>query len=235
MTHFKQKSHVMPHSVRQHLRVDIDAYDEAIRRFIPGYEPMLSEAAAAVAAIGPSLVLDLGAGTGALSAALLVHRNIRSVELLDVDPEMLEKARSRLAPFTYRAQFRLHSFDDPFPSCDAMAASLSLHHIPTMDAKRALYSRAFEALPSGGVFVNADSTMPADPEERDEIYGMWVDHMAAHGIKEAEAWRHFEDWSAEDTYMPLRDELAALIGAGFKAECVWREGPMSVIVGTKVA
>ena len=225
----------MPHSVRQHLRVDIDAYDEAIRRFIPGYEPMLSQAAAAVAAIGPSLVLDLGAGTGALSAALLAHHRVRSVELLDVDPEMLEKARSRLAPFTYRARFRLHSFHDPFPSCDAMAASLSLHHVRTMDAKRALYGRAFEALPSGGVFVNADCTMPADPQERDAMYSLWVDHMAAHCIEDAEAWRHFEDWSAEDTYMPLEDELAALTGAGFQAECVWREGPMSVIVGTKVA
>ncbi len=83
--------------------------------------------------------------------------------------------------------------------------------------------------------MNADCTMPADPERSDEMYGLWVDHMAAHGIAEAEARRHFEDWSAEDTYMPLEDELAALTGAGFEAECVWREGPMSVMVGTKVA
>jgi len=225
----------MSHSVRQHLRVDIDAYDEAIRRFIPGYESMLSVAASAVAKIGPDLVLDLGSGTGALSAAILAYSETRSVELLDVDPEMLEQARSRLAPFMGRARFRLRSFDDPFPSCDAMAASLSLHHIPTMDAKRVLYGRAFEALRSGGVFVNADCTMPVNQEERDEMYGLWVDHMAAHGIEEAEARRHFEDWSAEDTYMPLVHELAALTEAGFEACCVWREGPMSVMVGTKLA
>ena len=223
----------MAHSVRQHLRVEIDAYDEAIRRFIPGYEPMLSVAAAAVAAIGPDLVLDLGAGTGALSAAILAHSEVRSVELLDVDAEMLEKARSRLAPFAGRADFGLRSFDDPFPSCDAMVASLSLHHIPTMDAKRAFYGRAFKALRSGGVFVNADCTMPVDREGRDEVYGLWVEHMARHGIEEAEAHRHFEDWSEEDTYMPLEDELAALTRVGFEAECLWREGPMSVMVGTK--
>jgi tRNA (cmo5U34)-methyltransferase len=225
----------MSHSVRQHLRVDIDAYDEAIRRFIPGYEPMLAEAAAAVAAVGPNLVLDLGAGTGALSAGILAHGEVRSVELLDVDPEMLEKARTRLAPFTYRARFRLASFDDPFPSCDGMAASLSLHHISTMEAKRALYGRAFAALSHGGVLVNADCTMPEEPEERKDMYGHWVNHMAAHGIEGAEAWGHFEDWSAEDTYMPLEDELAAFTWAGFQAECIWREGPMSVIVGTKMA
>lgn len=221
------------HSVRQHLRVDIDVYDEAIRRFIPGYEPMLAAAASAVAEVGPHLVLDLGAGTGALSAALLAHRDIGSVELIDLDPEMLERARSRLAPFEERVEFRLRSFDDAFPTCDAMAASLALHHIPTMDAKRALYGRAFEALRIGGVFVNADCTMPDDFEGREVLYSRWVEHMARHDITETEARQHFEDWSAEDTYMPLEDELAALTGAGFEARCVWQEGPMSVIVGTK--
>ena len=116
-----------------------------------------------------------------------------------------------------------------------MAASLSLHHIPVMDAKQALYSRAFEALRSGGVFVNADCTMPREPVARDEMYSLWVDHMAVHDIEEADARRHFEDWSEEDTYMPLEDELAALAGVGFEARCVWREGPMSVIVGTTPA
>ena len=87
------------HSVRQHLRVDIDAYDEAIRRFIPGYESMLSAAATVVASISPDLVLDLGAGTGALSAALLSHSEIRLVELLDVDPEMLREGAQQARPF----------------------------------------------------------------------------------------------------------------------------------------
>jgi len=221
------------HSVRQHLRLDIDAYDEEIHRLIPGYDSMLAAAASAVAAISPELVLDLGAGTGALSAALLAHSEIGSVELIDVDSEMLERARSRLSRYTDRTSFRLCSFDDPFPRCDAMSASLSLHHIPTMGAKRTLYHRAFDALRPGGVFVNADCTMPADSTQRDVLYGEWVDHMATRGIKETEARQHFEDWSAEDTYMPLEEELAAFTIAGFEACPAWRAGPMTVIVGTK--
>ncbi|MCY4076835.1 MAG: hypothetical protein OXH04_15545, partial [Acidobacteria bacterium] len=38
------------HSVRRHLRLEIAAYDETIRHFIPGYEPMLAAAAREVAA-----------------------------------------------------------------------------------------------------------------------------------------------------------------------------------------
>ena len=56
----------MSHSVRSHLRLEIDTYDETIRRFIPGYEEGLIRAARVVAGVSPALVLDLGAGTGAL-------------------------------------------------------------------------------------------------------------------------------------------------------------------------
>ena len=61
----------MSHTVRRHLRVGADAYDEMIRRFIPGYEAMLEVAARTVANNEPGHVLDLGAGTGALSEAVL--------------------------------------------------------------------------------------------------------------------------------------------------------------------
>lgn len=221
----------MSHSVRRHLRVDVAAYDQAIRRFIPGYETMLRVAAEAVAAARPDLVLDLGAGTGALSAALLEHLGGASVALVDVDRDMLEQARERLAPFPDRARFLEQSFHDPLPPCDAVAASLSLHHVPALDEKQDLYRRILDALTPGGVFVNADAVMPANAVERSATYDAWADHMTRHGIDRRQAFRHFEEWAAEDTYFPLEDELAALRAAGFDAECLWRRGPVAVLIG----
>jgi len=223
----------MTHSVRNHLRVDVDAYDEAIRRFIPGYEAMLQAAARAVTHISPGLVLDLGAGTGALAEAILADGTVRTVELLDVDTEMLEQARSRLAGFKWRARFKERSFFDPLPSCDAVAASLSLHHVPTLDEKRVLYRRIYDALWAGGVFVNADVTMPAEPDARDAAYSAWADHMGESGIERKRAFAHFAEWAEEDRYFSLEEELAAMRGAGFEAERVWHEGPMAVLVGRK--
>lgn len=223
----------MSHSVRRHLRLDIDAYDETIRRFIPGYEAMLEAAASAVAGVRPELVLDLGAGTGALSEILLSKAEIGVVELLDVDPEMLDQARMRLSDHGDRARFTLRSYDEAFPECDAITASLSLHHVQVMEEKRALYGRAFEALRPGGMLVNADAAVPADGAERERTYRYWADHMVASGIAEDRAWQHFEDWAAEDTYFPLETELAALAAAGFEAACVRRAGPMVVTVGRK--
>ncbi|MDH3270941.1 MAG: class I SAM-dependent methyltransferase [Gemmatimonadota bacterium] len=223
----------MSHSVRRHLRVEIDEYDDTIRRFIPGYEAMLFEASTAVASIGPDHVVDIGAGTGGLSEAILTHDEVGIVELLDVDPEMLAKARSRLESFGERARFTLRSYDDPFAPCDAFAASLALHHISTLDAKAALFGRAFRALRTGGVLVNADVNMPAEASERDALYRRWVDHQIGCGIAEEEAWAHFDEWAAEDTYLPLEDELSALRRIGFEAQCVWNNGPVGVVVALK--
>ena len=223
----------MAHSVGRHLRLDIEAYDETIRRFIPGYEAMLDTVADAVAAVAPELVLDLGAGTGGLSEALLSRGEVGTVELLDVDPEMMGRARDRLARFGGRVRFKLVSYDEPFPACDACAASLALHHIPTLEAKSALYARAFEALRPGGVLVNADVNMPTDQHERDRLYRYWADHLVASGIAEARAWEHFDEWSGEDTYLPRDAELEELRRIGFSAACVWEDGPVGVIVASK--
>lgn len=225
----------MSHSVRRHLRVEVDAYDHQIRRFIPGYEEMIRYAARTVAAVSPRLILDLGAGTGALSEAVLEEMTVRGlpgqVELWDVDPEMLARGAARLERFGDRAKSVERSFLDSFPPCDVIMASLSLHHISTLAGKAELYGRASEALRPGGVLVNADATMPSGGPDRDRDFRAWADHLVASGIDEGQAWRHFEEWSQEDTYFPLEDELRALRDAGFEAECLWQSRPFAVLVG----
>lgn len=223
----------MTHSVRQHLRVEIARYDETIRQFIPGYETMLSVAAGAIAASQPELVIDLGAGTGALTEACLEREGVGSVELLDVDPEMLGQARARLARFGARARFNRGSYDEAFEPADAFGASLSLHHIPTLEAKRELYARAYRALRSPGVLVNADVMMPAEAADRDRLFRFWADHLVSGGIPKARAWQHFREWAEEDTYFAAEQELEALRCAGFEARQIWASGPVVVIEAAK--
>jgi ubiquinone/menaquinone biosynthesis C-methylase UbiE len=223
----------MSHSVRKHLRLDIDAYDATIRRFIPAYEEMVATAVHAVVEHAPGLVLDLGAGTGALAAAVLERSKDAVVELVDIDKEMLTRARMRLAAFDGRTRFALRSFDEPLPACDAVMASLALHHVPTLAAKTALFGRIHSVLEPGGLLVNADVTVPAEQPERTSAYEAWADHLVANGCRRADAFGHFEAWAQEDTYFPLEDELNALTEAGFDASCAWQHGVSTVVVARK--
>ena len=223
----------MSHSVRNHLRLEIDSYDETIRQFIPGYEKGLTWAAREIAGIRPTLVLDLGAGTGALAEAMLEHEGVGVVEAIDVDAEMLDRARIRLKRFGVRARFQRCSFESPLPECDAVSACLALHHVPTMERKRALYKGIFRTLRPAGVFVNADVTMSAHPVRQEQCYRIWAGHLVSCGIDERRAYEHFDEWASEDTYFPLDDELTAMREAGFDAECAWREPPNTLLVGRK--
>ena len=221
------------HSVRRHLNVAIEAYDRSIRQFIPGYEEGIARAAELVARARPGRVLDLGAGTGALAAAMLAHVGVGEVVAIDVDGEMLAQARVRLAECGDRAAFREQSFDAALPRCDAAAASLALHHVPTMARKVALYARIHAALKPAGVFVNADVTMAAEADLQEAAYQRWARHLVASGIEQRRAREHFAEWAEEDTYFPLDEELSALREVGFEADCVWQEPPFCLVVGRK--
>ncbi len=224
----------MAHSVSRHLRLEIDAYDTSIRQFIRGYEKMLDAAVDAVLDVSDlRRVVDLGSGTGALAERLLERHPSVRVELWDVDPEMLARARQRLTRFAERAIFLERSFFEPLDDVDAAMASLALHHVRERDQKLALYRRIAAGLRPGGVLVNADVTMPEDENERRETYQTWADHMVAQGIEQAQTWRHFDEWSREDRYFSCDAERSALEQAGLTVECRFSAPPSTVLVGTR--
>jgi tRNA (cmo5U34)-methyltransferase len=219
------------HSVKRHLHVDADAYDVAIRRFIPHYDDMLATGVEVLGALAPAdaRVLDLGGGTGALSAAVLGRLPEVRVTVLDVDGAMLEEGRRRLARFGERVEFREASFLDPLPSADAVMASLALHHVHDLDAKTEVYRAIHAALSAGGVFVNLDAAMTEGPRLGALVFQRWAAGMAEQGIAEEEARGHFAAWADEDRYFPLDVELAALRRAGFaEVECVWRRAASAI-------
>ena len=216
------------HRVLAHLGLQAREYDTVIRTYIPQYEQML----ATVVGLVRGDIIDLGSGTGALAAAILQAHPSARVKLVDVDPAMLEAARERVAPFGDRAELVHASFEAPLPACDAVVASLALHHVPELDRKRALYARIHEALRPGGVLVIADATVHEQGSERDVIFQTWSAWMAEHGIARPEAEALFAKWAGEDHYFPLATELRLLAEAQFaRPECFWKYGPITVYGG----
>src|SRR3989442_1288323 len=126
------------HSVQTHLGMAAADYDRVIRTFIPGYEQMLSTIGWWLSEIIPphGKVIELGGGTGALALTVLTQLPEVRLEIWDIDPAMLAVARERLQKFGDRLTVREQSFTEKPDSCDAVIATLSLHHLPTLDAKR---------------------------------------------------------------------------------------------------
>jgi tRNA (cmo5U34)-methyltransferase len=212
-------------------------YDRMIRAFIPGYEQILS-------AIGWWLsqvmepdgkIIELGGGTGALAEAVLARLPQAQMEIWDIDPKMLAVASERLRRFGDRVTVREKSFTDTLDRCHAFIATLSLHHISTLDAKRAVYTNIFNALVPHGIFLNGDCTLDFTEPTHNAMVRYWLDFMATHGITEDEGRKHFAAWAKEDTYQHIFDELTILRGAGFlRPEVYWRQGPFAVYGGVRV-
>src|SRR3954466_15107426 len=161
----------MSHSVEGHLKLNVADYDRLIRQLVPGYAAMREAHMALLRkmlpADRPSLVLDLGGGTGALAEAVAEVLPLAEVEIWDIDRSMLGVARDRCARFGSRIRYVERSFAEPLTPCDAVVACIALHHVKDLAAKGAIYKNIWTALKAGGCFLNADTAIAAGGKLRE--------------------------------------------------------------------
>jgi SAM-dependent methyltransferase len=225
------------HSVEAHLGLDIADYDREIRRLVPHYDELVAEGIDVLLRLTSpgACVLDLGCGTGRMTGAILAARSDARVTLLDVDRRALGLARERFRETAAgQLDFVAGSFLDPLPRCDAVIASLSLHHVRDLSHKTRVYRNVFDALPAGGLFLLLDASVSAHPTLSRAVMDRWAHWMGEQGIDDATAREHFASWSKEEHYQSLADELQALADAGFAhPECFFRRGPIAVYGGLR--
>lgn len=173
-------------------------------------------------------ILDLGAGTGLLSAMLLQKYPQAQITLIDFSKEMLDKAKARFhgnKRMTYIvADYAEHPFEQQF---DAVVSSLSIHHLPH-ERKRQLFAAIRKWLVPGGVFVNADQTAGPSQTFEKRYRDLWVDSVLRSGLSqqvlEASIERRKQDINAG-----LGDQLDWLGEAGFaQRECVYKNNEFTV-------
>ena len=179
-------------------------------------------------------VVDLGIGTGALARACLERTPAARVWGIDADADMMAIARTRLGRLSRRVTMTTGSFlDEALPSCDAMVASYSLHHIRTCGAKQAFYQRCYRALRPGGVLINGDCAPASTARGLARDLDVWFTHLAKTFGSRARGRRVYESWADEDVYVPLAEENRLLERAGFAVDVPWRRSPFAVIVACR--
>ena len=211
-------------------------YDGLRRRLVPDFDGFYG---ALIDVLGllpapPARVLDLGAGTGLVSAAVLAACPEARVELLDASEAMLEQARERLGDAV--AAVHVADMSDPLPAgpFDAVVSALAIHHLDDAD-KRALFGRVADVLAPGGVFVNAEQVAAPDPGLADVYTDMWVRECRALGATESEI-DGARERMRHDRCADTESQLRWLREAGFeRVDCVYKHWRFAVMCGFKEA
>jgi tRNA (cmo5U34)-methyltransferase len=192
---------------------DPEVYDAPRRRLVPDFDRFYGTAAALVAELAGDAprVLDLGAGTGLLSAAVLEAVPDAEVTLLDGAAPMLAVARQRLGD----VPMLVADLADPLPAgpFDAVVSALAIHHLEDA-AKRELFARVLAVLRPGGVFVNAEQVAGRTPWHQARYEATHEADARALGTDDAE-WDAALGRMAHDLCSPVEDQVAWLAEAGF--------------------
>jgi tRNA (cmo5U34)-methyltransferase len=139
-------------------------------------------------------VLDLGAGTGLLSAMVMERLPGGRLHLVDVSDAMLARARERFsgaADSNVSFEVRDYAHGSLGGPWDVVVSALSIHHLDD-GAKRSLFARVFEALRPMGLFVNAEQVLGPTPAAEARYRRLWDEQVLGSGVDRGEYERAVE-------------------------------------------
>lgn len=211
-------------------------YDEARRRLVPGIDGLYGSVLESIPfRVDEQIkVLDLGAGTGLLSAVISGRFPRARITLVDLSVEMLRVARRRFAHEPNRFEFRVMDFARKnLPGgYDLVVSALSVHHLTDGD-KRELFEKVHGTLVADGHFVNLDQVLGETPEEEARYGEWWLRRVREAGASEEDLAAAFRRMRA-DKSATLKAQLRWLEEAGFDdVECRREDHRFAVYSGRK--
>lgn len=210
-----------------------EKYEASRRLMIEPYDDFYDTvvAALALASRPAARVLELGAGTGALT------RRVRAVlpgaELIvsDGSAAMLEKARGTIAE---PVEFVVADLRAPLPAgrYDAVISAMAIHHLEH-DDQRDLYARVFAVLSPGGIFVNGEVIGGSGPATIDAYQRWHHDSVRRRGGQDHD-WHAYLGRQQADRCASLAQHLHWLTASGFaEADCLYKQRLFGVLVGLR--
>ena len=194
-------------------------------------------------------VLDIGAGYGALAAAVLLERPNAVAICVDASESMLQLGRERNPQLIHRMSFIQGSLESPDwlelsnGTFDAVISSRALHHFTEHERRRDIFKEVFSVLRPGGCFINADNVRaPTDTlkeryrRAREEYLDQFIRRSTGGKTNLAEVRAATpSSYHGPHNNGYLEQELAWLKQAGFvDVDCFWKFTTMVVYGGFRL-
>ncbi|MGZ7046935.1 MAG: class I SAM-dependent methyltransferase [Methanobacterium sp.] len=224
-------------NIKTHFEEEAAEYDELILKLIPHYIEMIHALISAIPfkKTDSIEVMDLGCGTGTITKSLKDSYPNSHVTCLDIAENMLEMAKIKLIQYKdidyMSGNFYHLKFSQKY---DVIISSLAIHHLVTDEDKKEFYSKIYNALNSGGVFLNADVVLGSN----DHLQELYLDKWKEFLNQSFKAEDINEKWvptaENEDNPSKLIDQLAWLSEIGFKdVDVIWKYYGGAVYGGIK--
>lgn len=191
-------------------------------------------------------ILDLGCGTGDITASIIEYKPKAHAWMTETSDEMLRVVRKRFEgnPHIHIVK---HDLNSPLPEdirsqqFDVVVSSFAIHHVKTRNRMK-LYSDIWAVLKDGGLFINCDFFKAESPDVVEWEFDTFIvqsieklmERPAIEDVsEEALAERHRgEDMGEEPcTIWQMEWDLRE---AGFiYVDCISKQGVLGIIAATK--
>jgi tRNA (cmo5U34)-methyltransferase len=224
-------------SIKQSFDAGADQYDRQRRRVIPCFNDFYQTAIDLIPfnSSDSFTFLDLGAGTGLLTALIIsVFPNATAI-LMDLSEKMLEKAQERFSS-NKRVNFLVWDYSHAqfFEEYNLIVSAMSIHHLSD-DEKKSLYQRVFDALKCEGIFINADLVKGETDTIEQKYHNMWMNWIQKAGLSKHEL-SEIIDRMQYDRPSSLSVHLQWLKKIGFQdVDCYYKYFNFAVYSGRKEA
>ena len=212
-----------------------EEYDGNRRKFIPCFDDFYQNTTKFIVSNinEPKRIIDLGAGTGLLTYFWYQQCPNSEYVLVDIADEMLNVARKRFESIG-NVSYQIENYIDKLPDVffDTVISALSIHHLEDED-KSKLFTRIYNRLPSGGLFINYDQFCAGQEEINNWFNSYWENQLATSGLtdKDIKLWKERRKLDRECS---VEQEVDMLKNAGFNiVKCVYSYQKFSVIVAIK--
>ncbi|NEO57945.1 MAG: methyltransferase domain-containing protein [Okeania sp. SIO3B5] len=211
-------------------------YNQLIRLWVPWYEENLEVTLDNLQnELDAPNILELGGGTGNLSAAVLERYSQADVHIVDSSSKMIDFCQQRFA-----SNEQIHLYEQDFMTLDFKEATfdyvisyISLHYLNDANKKQ-LFHNVHRWLKSDGLFSYSDIFRGINSQIHERYNEQWKRAAYEVGATDEE-WNHFWDHDRRyDQHIPIMTVVDWLREIGFvDIDITWRRSLWANVIARK--